>query len=410
MTEVAIRVDSLSKSYQIGTVQPVMLREALTSTVRSWFSGNGHGEPQTLWALKDVSFEVRRGEIVGILGRNGAGKSTLLKLLSRITAPTSGLAEIHGRVGALLEIGTGFHPELSGRENIYLNGAILGMRKATVDRKFDEMVAFSELESFLDTPVKHYSSGMYMRLAFAVAAHLDPEILLIDEILAVGDMTFQKKCLGKMGEVAREGRTVIFVSHNLAAIAALTQRSLVLQNGQKAFDGPTQDALKTYMLSAELHGESGAIGNALLRIHSIRIAPAKSSADQLAAPLLAVEGEPIQFDVDISVASALSNTAFFIKVVDLRDFIIYTGFSSEYGQPKNLEAGRHAITHVIDIPLSPGTYQVSVGLIAEGKGAVAEFDRLTHFQVLQREGEDRLYDNRGGVLRVRGEWNLTKLP
>src|SRR5438128_9630341 len=252
MGDIAVRVEGLSKRYRIGARQEryYTLRDTLTEAVArpfqklaAFFSRNGAGsrtpEASSIWALKDVSFEVKHGEVVGIIGRNGAGKSTLLKILSRITEPTEGRARIHGRVGSLLEVGTGFHPELTGRENIYLNGAILGMRKAEIDRKFDEIVTFAELERFVDTPVKHYSSGMYVRLAFAVAAHLEPEILLVDEVLAVGDAAFQKKCLGKMDSVAREGRTVLFVSHNLQAISTLTERSLLLSHGHCVGDGAT---------------------------------------------------------------------------------------------------------------------------------------------------------------------------
>jgi lipopolysaccharide transport system ATP-binding protein len=199
--------------------------------------------------LRNVSFELKQGQVLGVIGRNGAGKSTLLKLLSRVTEPTEGYAEIYGRVGSLLEVGTGFHPELTGRENIYLNGAILGMKRSEIDHKFDEIVAFAEVPEFIDTPVKRYSSGMYLRLAFAVAAHLEPEILVVDEVLAVGDAEFQRKCLGKMSEVAHEGRTVIFVSHNMSAIARLTQDTIVLDNGQVVFSAPTSEAIDFYMTS-----------------------------------------------------------------------------------------------------------------------------------------------------------------
>ena len=226
MSDIAISVDKLSKQYRIG--QPIERSNGLKSLLqtvapfRYLVSTLRKPNPdEIIWALNDVSFEVKRGEVIGIIGHNGAGKSTLLKILSRITEPTQGRALIHGRVGSLLEVGTGFHPELTGRENIYLSGAVLGMKKGEIDRKFDEIVAFAEVEKFIYTPVKRYSSGMYMRLAFAVAAHLDPEILLIDEVLAVGDVLFQKKCLGKMGKVAKEGRTVIFVSHNMLTISML---------------------------------------------------------------------------------------------------------------------------------------------------------------------------------------------
>ena len=248
MSDIAIRVENLSKLYHIGALQQRhdTLRDALVATVspRQRPNRSTNSDDTDLWALRDVSFEVKRGEVVGIIGRNGAGKSTLLKILSRITEPTSGRAEIHGRVGSLLEVGTGFHPELTGRENIYLNGAILGMRRAEIDRKFDEIVAFAEIEKFLDTPVKRYSSGMYVRLAFAVAAHLEPEILLVDEVLAVGDADFQKKCLGKMGDVARKGRTVLFVSHNMGAIAALCTTGVFLEAGSAALRGEAAQVVK----------------------------------------------------------------------------------------------------------------------------------------------------------------------
>jgi len=254
MNDLAIRVENLSKRYRIGGRQKRYKR--FTETVMDTLSApirrlRNLGKPtppeEIIWALKDVSFEVKRGEVLGIIGRNGAGKTTLLKILSRITEPTEGRAEIHGRVGSLLEVGTGFHPELTGRENVYLNGAILGMHRAEIDRKFDEIVEFSGVEKFLDTPVKRYSSGMYVRLAFAVAAHLEPEIMLVDEVLAVGDAQFQKKCLGKMGDVAQEGRTVLFVSHNMGAIENLCQRSVLLESGSVAGIGDTSSVVRTYL-------------------------------------------------------------------------------------------------------------------------------------------------------------------
>jgi len=283
MSETAIRVENLGKRYRIGQIVGYStLRESLMnvayapmrrlrqtgdrrkekgqkteeSGLRSPVSSQSpvssppssvSGPPNTIWALKDVSFEVKRGEAVGIIGRNGSGKTTILKILSRITAPTEGRVEIHGRVGSLLEVGTGFHPELTGRENIYLNGAVIGMKKAEVERKFDEIVAFSEIEKFLDTPVKRYSSGMYVRLAFAVAAHLEPEILIVDEVLAVGDAAFQKKCLGKMGTATQEGRTVVFVSHNMTAVQNLCERTLWLHDGKVMEDGKTNAVISNYL-------------------------------------------------------------------------------------------------------------------------------------------------------------------
>ncbi len=252
MSDIAIRVQNLSKLYRIGQRESYYtFRDTL---VKAWkapfrfFCADGwRPSNNSIWALKDVSFEIQRGEVVGIIGRNGVGKTTLLKILSRITRPTEGQAEVYGRVGSLLEVGTGFHPELTGRENIFLNGAILGMKKREIEHKFDEIVSFSETEKFLDTPVKRYSSGMYMRLAFAVAAHLEPEILLVDEVLAVGDAAFQKKSLGKMGDVAREGRTVLFVSHNTGAIVELCQRAVLLSEGRLVDDGPSKRVVSNYL-------------------------------------------------------------------------------------------------------------------------------------------------------------------
>ena len=285
MSDIAIRVESLSKQYQIGAARyrHDSIRDHLTDWVKSLFVRNGRpsspsalqpssasgppssvhghrstvdGPSDTIWALKDVSFEVKEGEVVGIIGRNGAGKSTLLKILSRITEPTSGFVDIHGRAGSLLEVGTGFHRDLTGRENIYLNGAILGMKKTEIERKFDEIVDFSGVERFIDTPVKRYSSGMYVRLAFAVAAHLDPEILIVDEVLAVGDAEFQRKCLGKMENVAKEGRTVLFVSHNVVAVKNLCNKGITLHNGKVAYSGTAEEAADYYLHSVDEGGRT----------------------------------------------------------------------------------------------------------------------------------------------------------
>ena len=260
MSDIAIRCEGLSKRYRIGRgPQYKALRESLGSLLQYPFrlahsllrGGNGSSrDPEEIfWALQDVSFEVKTGDVLGVIGRNGAGKSTLLRILSRITEPTRGTAEIHGRVGSLLEVGTGFHAELTGRENVFLNGAILGMRKAEIKKKFDEIVAFAEIEKFVETPVKHYSSGMYVRLAFAVAAHLNPEILLIDEVLAVGDLAFQRKCLEKMDDVARCGRTILFVSHNLAAISNLCNKAIMLEKGRLLMAGDVAAVTSAYLES-----------------------------------------------------------------------------------------------------------------------------------------------------------------
>ena len=267
MRDITIRVDNLGKLFRIGAREQFRtfretVSDAFTAPFRRFSSklqgSNGHmaDSENTIWALRDVSFTIKRGEVVGIVGRNGAGKSTLLKILSRITEPTVGTATIYGRVGSLLEVGTGFHGELSGRENVYLNGAILGMKKSEIERKFDEIVTFAEVEKFIDTPVKHYSSGMYLRLAFAVAAHLEPEILIVDEVLAVGDADFQKKCLNKMQDVGQEGRTVLFVSHNMPAVTRLCPRVILLNNGEISADGPSARVVSAYLNCGQTGGAS----------------------------------------------------------------------------------------------------------------------------------------------------------
>lgn len=256
MSQTALQITALTKRFQLGTRDSYpMLRERITSGA-SWLwrrvrqpATRASGNAPVIWALKGIDLHVAEGEVIGIIGRNGAGKSTLLKILSGITDPTSGHADIHGRVGSLLEVGTGFHMELSGRENIYMNGAVLGMTRREIDRKFDEIVAFSEVEAFLDTPVKRYSSGMYMRLAFAVAAHLEPEVLIVDEVLAVGDAAFQRKCLGKMGSIARQGRTVLFVSHNMPSVESLCSRAILIDGGVVAADGKPGEVIGKYLES-----------------------------------------------------------------------------------------------------------------------------------------------------------------
>ena len=259
----AISVKNIGKQYKIGAAESKfrynMLRDVIVDTVaapvrlvKAMIGKSDRRQNQNyVWALKDVSFDLEEGKVLGIVGRNGAGKSPLLKILSRVTEPTVGTVSVRGRVGSLLEVGTGFHPELTGRENIYMNGAILGMKRSEIDSKFDEIVDFSEVTQYIDTPVKRYSSGMYLRLAFAVAAHLEPEILVVDEVLAVGDAEFQKKCLGKMGDVAQQGRTVLFVSHNMSAILRLTQEAVVLNKGQLIMRGPTQEAVDYYLSSGQ---------------------------------------------------------------------------------------------------------------------------------------------------------------
>jgi lipopolysaccharide transport system ATP-binding protein len=326
MSHPAIRVSGLSKLYKVGARQQgyKTLRESIADACAAPFArlrgrGTGDGgqggtnpkskiqDPKSsprlsgeqFWALKDVSFEVQPGEVVGIIGRNGAGKSTLLKILSRITEPTSGRIELRGRVGSLLEVGTGFHPELTGRENIYMNGSILGMSRREIERKFDEIVDFSGIEDFLDTPVKRYSSGMYVRLAFAVAAHLEPEILIVDEVLAVGDAEFQKKCLGKMQDVARHGRTVLFVSHNLAAVNSFCTRGVVLRNGTIVADGDTESSIQAYLAPAGSSGIAESRPLSTFREHWCKpmIQAVKVNGHSYAEPASICLGEPLSVEM-----------------------------------------------------------------------------------------------------------------
>jgi lipopolysaccharide transport system ATP-binding protein len=315
MNDIAIRVEKIDKLYHIGRKQESYktFRDTLADAFVSPFRrmrNQLRGQPteaselnNTIWALKDISFEIKKGEVLGVIGSNGAGKSTLLKILSRITEPTKGYAEIHGRVGSLLEVGTGFHGELTGRENIYLNGAILGMKRNEINKKFDEIVAFSEIDKFIDTPVKHYSSGMYLRLAFAVAAHLEPEILIIDEVLAVGDERFQKKCLNKMKDVGQEGRTVFFVSHNMNAISRLCQRAILVDKGVIVKDGPARQVVNSY-LSYEngppaeriWTDPSKAAGNDLVRLRAIRV----KTMDGLVKDIVeASKGGAVEIEYDV---------------------------------------------------------------------------------------------------------------
>ena len=324
---VAVQASGLGKRYLISQrPRATTLPERLAQLVRAPF---GSGSEDELWALRDVEFSIPTGSAVGIIGRNGAGKSTLLKILSRITPPTTGEVRLRGRVGSLLEVGTGFHPELTGRENIFLNGAILGMRRREISARFDEIVAFAEVERFLDTPVKRYSSGMYVRLAFAVAAHLEPEILVVDEVLAVGDAEFQRKCLGKMGEVASGGRTVIFVSHSMQAVSALTQRVLLLEQGACVFDGGTAEGIAKYRAlqgggevrageyrAADAGATSGAERtNAATARNQVRAARVVTS-DPGAVHRC---GEPLRLEFELSIPEPTSTLCFSCKLVDAEE-------------------------------------------------------------------------------------------
>lgn len=380
MSDIAIRVEDLSKQYHIGGPQKTYdkLGEQLTDMFMAPFRRAGkllRGQAtgaaeleETIWALKDVSFEIKHGEVVGIIGRNGAGKSTLLKILSEITEPTEGYADIYGRVGSLLEVGTGFHPELTGRENIYLNGAILGMKKAEIEQKFDEIVAFAEIDKFIDTPVKHYSSGMYVRLAFAVAAHLEPEILLVDEVLAVGDIAFQRKCLGKMDEVAKQGRTVLFVSHNMGVIQALCQRGIFLNHGKVSSDGPIAETVDVYLQTLEqsvmenLAERTDRKGVGQVRLIQVELFDGSNqSSTTLAA------GRPARFYFQVN--NAIPGMSCTFTVYDhLGQAIV--NFNSAISGPEDKFGADNRLGFICELDelmLLPGRYRINVAISGDNK-------------------------------------------
>jgi homopolymeric O-antigen transport system ATP-binding protein len=373
MSDTAIRVEKLSKKYSLGAVNAyhTTLRDHLVGGIKSLFKKEQRSpqDASIFWALEAVSLEIKQGEVVGIIGRNGAGKSTLLKLLARITDPTSGMAEIHGRVGSLLEVGTGFHSELTGRENTYLNGAILGMTKKEIDRKFDEIVAFAEVERFVDTPVKHYSSGMYLRLAFAVAAHLEPEILLVDEVLAVGDIAFQRKCLGKMGDVARQGRTILFVSHNMAAVESLCSTAYLLENGKLVASGATKTVIDAYLSSiptlcnTSLEHRTDRQGDGRLRFTSIEF-----RSDEDVPTAVAQTGQTLLISVAYtSTSDTVKNVGMSIDIFTqngqcmlmLNNEMVGADFESVPG------VGRFSC-RVERFPLSPGQYSITLFCMVNG--------------------------------------------
>jgi lipopolysaccharide transport system ATP-binding protein len=341
MSDIVISAENLGKRYRIGEREHyVALRDVLARAVsaparifQARKAASSNGDATHIWALKDVSFEVRQGEAVGIIGRNGSGKTTLLKVLARVTRPTEGRAQVTGRVGSLLEVGTGFHPELTGRENVYLSGAILGMTKKEIERKFDEMLAFSEVEKFIDTPLKHYSTGMQMRLAFAVAAHLDPEILLVDEVLAVGDLEFQKKCLGKMSRVAGEGRTVLFVSHNMSAISKLCRRAIWLGGGRLLTSGPVEEVASAYIRSGgDAKGERRWEGDDAPGTESMRLRAVRLMAHEGGLASAVDIRRPFQVEIEYEIRKALSHLRVCVRVAAADGTIAFT--SSDDSDPR----------------------------------------------------------------------------
>ncbi len=424
MSKPIIRVEGLSKQYRIGARERAYktIRESLMDAVIAPFRRiNGHPQcairnphSEYIWALKDVSFDVQPGEVLGIIGRNGAGKSTLLKILSRITEPTEGRAKVGGRVGSLLEVGTGFHHELTGRENVYLNGAILGMRKAEIDRKFDEIVAFSEVEKFIDTPVKRYSSGMYVRLAFAVAAHLEPEILIVDEVLAVGDAGFQKKCLGKMDEVAHHGRTVLLVSHNMAAIEGLCDRAVWLDTGNVRATGPSRDIIVHYSRANNTTQDigpgldlTGRLGNQRARIASAQIIGHEGGNGAV------FMGEPFQLTLEIFAEERVRGVNIYIEIFSLTGIKLLS--ASIYRQNLDIELPSGNTRWVCDLqtmPLRAGIYTVQLGVCTTWEED--EMDVLPQalkLEVLPKDvlGSGRLLDHTGGLTFTQFQWRQTEL-
>jgi lipopolysaccharide transport system ATP-binding protein len=402
-----IKVENISKQYRIGARQESYqtLRDSIARTLRAplaRFRLNGRSE-NTIWALKDVNFEVAPGEVVGVIGRNGAGKSTLLKILSRITEPTAGRADIYGRVGSLLEVGTGFHPELSGRENVYLNGAILGMKRSEIGRRFDEIVSFAEVEKFIDTPVKHYSSGMYMRLAFAVAAHLEPEVLLVDEVLAVGDAAFQKKCIGKMQDIGSKGRTVFFVSHNMSAVQYLCQKTLVLSKGQVEYRGAAESGVKYYMMGTlemcggmiDVSKHQARQGGCIPLVRLVRLLSEEGEPKSVFS-----SGEKITFEITINPVIQLSQPEIGIGVNDnlgQRIFTVATYLSASKLPP--IVDQTKILCEIDKLSLAPGDYYLT---LSAGSSEIYEMDDLINFASFRVVSGD-FYNNGKEITPLRGK-------
>jgi len=404
----AISVRGVSKQYRIGRLaRPTTLAERIVQAIRHPLARD---ERETLWALRDCSFDVARGDLVGIIGRNGAGKSTLLKLLSRITEPTEGEILMYGRVGALLEVGTGFHPELTGRENVYLNGTILGMRRREVAAKFDEIVAFAEVERFLDTPVKHYSSGMYVRLAFAVAAHLEPEILIVDEVLAVGDSEFQRKCLGKMEDVAHSGRTVLFVSHNMQAISTLTRRTLVMNRGACVFDGPTAAGIAHYRAMQGAHADSPGAYAAPPGTKGNHVAAARVIASEPGG--VQRSGQPVGFEFELEVPAPAAALTFSFEVVDADERPVCQLWCFDAAARFRHEAGRYTLR--FDVPVFrayKGSYTIRTAFYDRRTyDEIESLSQLCPFDVTL-DGVDRQdwdWDDGTRAYLENHEWTLTR--
>ena len=380
MSDVAIRCENISKRYRLGTQEKYKaLRDAIAGAFAAPFRRNGSaGDDAHVWALDDVSFEIKCGQVIGVIGHNGGGKSTLLKILSRITKPTRGYAAINGRVGALLEVGTGFHAELTGRENVYLNGAILGMAKAEINRKFEEIVAFAEVEKFIDTPVKRYSSGMYVRLAFGVAAHLETEILLVDEVLAVGDAQFQRKCFAKMNEIGRHGRTILFVSHNMASIRSICEEALILDRGRLVAKGEVNESVDRYLAQAAAEADEVVETNSFI-VNSVQISSNHS--------VVIKTFDSVEVKVSFVPKAEVADAGLYVSILtpDLRRL---TGLDfKDFATAPPLKAGEVCeLGFAIEsLPLLPGMYQLEVHLKDMARGLIETVPRAYQFEVAETQ-------------------------
>jgi lipopolysaccharide transport system ATP-binding protein len=424
MDHIAIRVDQIGKRFRIGEQQKYKaLRDTLTNYLYApiragtyLIKGNRSGKVDLsfIWALKDVSFEIQSGTAVGLIGSNGAGKSTLLKILSRIIEPTEGFAQIHGRVGSLLEVGTGFHPELTGRENIYLNGAILGMRKNEIKLKFDDIVSFAEVEKFIDTPVKHYSSGMHVRLAFAVAAHLQPEILLVDEVLAVGDAAFQRKCLGKMGDVTKEGRTVLFVSHNMGAVRSLCNRAILISQGKILMDGDPSQVISKYLSSGISKGPEGEIawtsdeeapGGKELKLRAIRLI----GPDGRVNSTFQVD-KPIQIEICYEVRQVLRDLRIRLGLLTLQGEIAFETTDHDLREEEVFPGRYKSICTIPGSLLNVSEYLIRVSGVIPGVGVLLPMKEYLSFSTVGAGSQGTFHHRRWpGVVCPKLDWVIERM-
>lgn len=420
MSNLAVRVEDIGKQYSIFSESSryITLREKIVETIKSPVKTLLHpAGSEKFWALRHVDFSLDHGQVLGVIGKNGAGKSTLLKILSRVVEPTEGMAEIHGRVGSLLEVGTGFHPELTGRENIFLNGAILGMKKSEIESKFDEIVDFSEIEKFIDTPVKRYSSGMYMRLAFAVSAHLEPEILVVDEVLAVGDAEFQRKCLGKMSDVASEGRTVIFVSHNMSAIQRLTQECIILDKGSMVLRAPTQQAVDYYLTndlsaSGERRYAAEEIPHSAHPFMPIAVR-VKNPIGQVTDNLLSVD--PVDIEVEYQLAADITGLRIGIYLMTSRGEYVFTSFDTddpEKFQAMSVRKAGHYISrcHIPADTFNEGRFVIGINASSYMVKRYFGDERAINFNVNTTGAPGTHWvEIRQGPIRPRLDWRIEEI-